>query len=147
MKELVKGAKKFAIEAHAGIFRPNRAREPYSVHLEETAELIEEVGGLEIEIAAGWLHDVVEDTVVTIEEIKVKFGDKVADIVSGLTDPKWPEDISTLTRKKSQATRVKSESKSIKLCKLADQTSNIRSVAVDPPIKWTPQKRRDYVEG
>jgi (p)ppGpp synthase/HD superfamily hydrolase len=147
MRELVKKAKKFAIEAHAGLFRPNRAREPYSVHLQETAELIEEAGGSEIEIAAGWLHDTVEDTGATMEEIRTEFGDEVADIVTGLTDPKWPENISTLDRKKFQAVRVKSESNSTKLCKLADQTSNMRSVAVDPPVKWTSQKCRDYAEG
>jgi (p)ppGpp synthase/HD superfamily hydrolase len=147
MKELVREAKKFAIEAHTGKIRPNRVREPCSIHLQEVAELIEEVGGSEIEIAAGWLHDAVEDTKVTIEEIRAKLGNEVADIVDGLTDPKWPEGISTLDRKKLQAVHVKSESKSIKLCKLADQISNLHSVAVDPPIKWTAQKCRDYTEG
>jgi len=147
MSELVEGAKKFAIKAHAGQVRPGRAGEPYSAHLQEVAELIEEVGGSEIEIAAGWLHDVAEDTEVTIEEIRTAFGDEVGDVVAGLTDPKWLKGISTLDRKKLQAIRVRPKSKSIKLCKLADQTSNLRSVAVDPPVKWSSQKCRDYVEG
>lgn len=147
MQELVRRAKEFAIRAHDGKIRPNRAQEPYSAHLSETAELIAEAGGSEIEISAGWLHDTVEDTDVTIEQIMAEFGTEVACVVQGLTDPEWPEGISTLTRKKFQAVRVKSESNSIKLCKLADQTSNVRSVAVDPPIKWIAQKCRDYVEG
>lgn len=147
MGELIRRAREFALEAHDGIIRPNRAGEPYSVHLQETATLIEEVGGSEIEISAGWLHDTVEDTKVTIGEILVVFGGEVARIVEGLTDPEWPKGITTLERKRLQALRVRSESNSIKLCKLADQTSNLRSVAADPPIKWTVQKCRDYVEG
>lgn len=100
MSELVEKAEKFGLRAHDGTIRPNRAREPYSVHISQVARLIEQAGGSEEEIAAGWLHDTVEDTNVTIEMIRAKFGDKVAELVAGLTDPEWPAGISTLERKR-----------------------------------------------
>lgn len=147
MSRIVEDAKEFALKAHGGLFRKNKAHEPYSVHIGEVARFVEESGGTEEEIAAAWLHDCVEDTKVTIEEIFERFGVKVGLIVEELTDPKWPANTSTIDRKKVQAARVKGESVSAKRIKLADQTSNIGSVATDPPIEWTLEKCRDYVEG
>lgn len=147
MSKLAEEAKAFALKAHVGIFRPNKAHEPYSVHLEESARLVENSGGSEEEIAAAWLHDCPEDTSVSIKEIYERFGSKVGLIVEEMTDPKWPTGISTLRRKQIQAERIKEESASTKRVKLADQTSNIRSVDVDPPVDWTYEKCRDYIEG
>jgi len=146
-EEIVKRARNFAIKAHKGILRPNRKREPYHEHLKETSLLVKASGGTGVERAAGWLHDVLEDTKVTAEQVRYLFGSDVLAIVLGVTDPVWPEGITTLERKKIQAEHVKNASKSVRLVKLADQTSNVRSVANDPPVKWTNQQCRDYVEG
>ncbi len=145
--ELIAAARAFAIERHAGKFRLNRAREPYAVHVIEVGMLVQASGGSAEEIAAGFLHDTLEDTETTILEIRMRFGDVVAQIVDGLTDPKGFYGMPTLARKTLQAARVRGESDSVKRCKNADGTSNMRSCAVDPPIKWNRQKCLDYAEG
>src|ERR1700722_4202247 len=100
---LIEKAKEFALQAHEGLFRKNSAHEPYSVHIQEVAALVDESGGSAEEIAAAWLHDVVEDTQYTIADIRQRFGDIVAYIVDGLTDPKDYEGMPTLERKDLQA--------------------------------------------
>lgn len=145
--ELIAAARAFAIERHEGKFRLNRAREPYSVHVIEVGELVARSGGTAEEIAAGFLHDTLEDTETTLLEIRMRFGDTVAEIVDGLTDPKGFYGMPTLARKTLQAARVRDESDSVKRGKQADGTSNMRSCAVDPPAEWNGQKCRDYVEG
>lgn len=99
------------------------------------------------EIAAAFLHDSVEDTPTTLSEIVELFGAVVGDIVDGLTDPSEFDTLPTLIRKRRQALRIQSKSDSVKRVKIADQTSNLRSVAVDPPVKWNKQKCLDYIEG
>jgi guanosine-3',5'-bis(diphosphate) 3'-pyrophosphohydrolase len=144
---LVERARAFAVKAHEGLTRPNKANEPYAVHLVEVAALVGAASGTPDEIAAAWLHDTVEDTSTTIEEIREQFGETVADIVDGLTDKPDLAGLPTLKRKLLQAERVKEKSNSVKIVKIADQTSNLRSVAVDPPITWDEQKCRDYIQG
>lgn len=145
--ELIAAARDFAIGRHEGTFRLNKAREPYAVHVIEVGLLVERSGGSAEEIVVGFLHDTVEDTKTTILEIRLLFGDKVADIVDGLTDPDGFNGMPTLERKMLQAERVRGKSDSVKRCKAADGTSNMRSCAVDPPIGWNRQKCIDYSEG
>lgn len=144
---LITSAREFAEKAHAGIYRPNRARPPYSVHLQEVAELVKKSGGSDAEIAAGWLHDTVEDTDTTLAMIRQLFGDEVAVIVAGMTDPEDIGKYPTLQRKLIQAERVKTKSDLVKRVKLADGTSNVSACATDPPIKWDRQKTLDYIVG
>lgn len=143
---LVERARMFAEERHKGTFRRNKAHEPYRVHCLEVAELVEDSGGSEIEIAAAWLHDTVEDTNTTLDEIEELFGKKVRDIVDGLTDLPEFKGLHTRERKVAQAERLRSESASVKRVKIADQISNIRSVG-DPPVNWNKAKCREYIEG
>ncbi|HVZ76122.1 MAG TPA: HD domain-containing protein [Candidatus Paceibacterota bacterium] len=146
-EEMVAAAREFAKKAHEGLKRPNKAQDPYWTHLKDVADLVEAAGGTPWEIAAAWLHDTVEDTSTTLEEIRVIFGAEVAHTVDGLTDPPHFTGMPTLERKTLQAQRVVHKDKSVKLVKLADQTSNVRSVTSDPPVDWTPQKCRDYIDG
>ncbi|MBI4158536.1 MAG: HD domain-containing protein [Candidatus Yanofskybacteria bacterium] len=147
MSKLVERAKAFALEAHKGQKRWNREETPMATHIKEVATLVEQSSGNEVEIAAAWLHDVVEDTPVTLAEITANFGNEVAAIVDGLTDLPEFSRMLTLERKTAQARRVSDESDSVKHVKLADQISNVRSVAVDPPAKWDSKKCLDYVNG
>lgn len=144
---LVRRARAFAEERHEGTFRRNKAHEPYKVHCHEVAELIEYSGGSETEIAAAWLHDTVEDTNTALKEIEELFGKEVKEIVDGLTDPPEFNELHTRERKASQAEWLRSKGVSIKRVKIADQISNIRSIAVDPPVNWSNEKCREYVEG
>lgn len=147
MSALVERAKAFATEAHKGQTRFNKAKTPLAIHLEVVTSLVEWSGGSEVEIAAAWLHDVVEDTSVTLAEVAANFGTEVAAIVDGLTDPPKFSALYTLERKAAQARRVSDESDSVKRVKLADQISNVRSVADDPPVHWDAQKCLDYING
>lgn len=137
----------FAVKMHFGQTRLNKDRTPLIDHVAEVASLVKESGGSTIEIAASWLHDIVEDTKVTFADIVSRFGQAIGDIVDGLTDPPEFKGLHTLERKIKQAERIRFKSDSIKRIKVADQVSNIRAVAVDPPVKWDHKKCLDYTEG
>ncbi len=140
-------AKAFAAEKHRGQTRTNKAKDPYIIHLEEVARLVAESGGSEVEIAAAWLHDTVEDTKTSVEEIRYQFGLEVAHIVDVLTDNAATAKLSIPERKLVQAIRVSGQDKSAKRVKLADQTSNARLCALDPPTNWSKSEVLQYVEG
>ncbi|MDO8522479.1 MAG: HD domain-containing protein [bacterium] len=140
-------AKTFAAKAHDGQILKNVGKDPFIMHPARVVEIVEGIGGGVEEIAAAWLHDVVEDTKVTIEQIRQEFGDSIADMVDGLTDPPSFEGYPNRIRKKWQADRVVSKSDSVKKIKLADQTVNSRLVGFDPPVGWSPEMRLEYLEG
>lgn len=145
--DLIEAAGAYAVDKHAGQFRLNRARESVGVHFIEVAGLVAQSGGTPEEIAAGLLHDTREDTTATDAEIRSLFGDTVADLVDGLTDPPEFAGMPTLERKTLQAERLFGKSDGVKRVKVADSTSNLRSVATDPPVSWTRSKCADYIEG
>lgn len=146
MSELVERARIFAEEKHRGTFRENKEHQPFIVHPKEVEELVRDSGGSDKERAGAWLHDVVEDANVALNEIEKLFGLEVKKIVEGLTDLPEFKGLPLLVRKARQAERVRPESASVKRVKLADQIANVRSLC-DPPITWDKQKCRDYVEG
>ena len=82
-RALVEKAWNFAVKAHEGHTR--YSGEPYSVHLEAIALVLAEMGMGAKTVAAGLLHDTVEDTKVTAEEIRTAFGDEVLFLVEGVT--------------------------------------------------------------
>lgn len=81
--EVIKKALEFIEEKHAGQYR--KSGEPYVVHPIEVATILAELGMDKTTIIAGLLHDILEDTNTSYEEIKEKFGKEVADIVEGVT--------------------------------------------------------------
>lgn len=90
MTTLIEKAKQFAKEAHKNHTESDAFKTPYYFHLQRVASLVQLSGGSEEEIAAAWLHDTVEDTGVTIEDIEREFGKHIATMVNGLTDsPEW----------------------------------------------------------
>ncbi|HEX5774997.1 MAG TPA: HD domain-containing protein [Candidatus Paceibacterota bacterium] len=146
---LVPRANQYARKAHAGIgfITACGYDRPQIEHLQEVADLVWTSGGSEAEIAAAWLHDSVEDTSVTLEDIRNEFGEEVAKLVHELTDPGEIRHLPTADRKRKQAERVCAKSESAKKIKLADQTSNVRCVTVDPKAEWTLEGRRNYALG
>ncbi len=83
---IVKRAAEFAERAHSSEGQLRKySGEPYIVHPAAVAEIVSSVTDDETVIAAAWLHDVVEDTSVTLEEISAEFGDDVAYLVEALT--------------------------------------------------------------
>ena len=146
---LVPRAAQFARKAHEGMGFTTSCgyNRPQTEHLQEVADLVWASGGSEIEIAAAWLHDSVEDTSATLEDIREHFGDEVAGLVHELTDSEEIRILATAERKQKQAERIGGKSESAKKIKLADQTSNVRCVTVDPKAEWTVEGRRNYALG
>jgi (p)ppGpp synthase/HD superfamily hydrolase len=137
----VAAAARLAAERHAGQVRKGRAGAPYVAHLREVAELVAGHGGSEDAVVAAWLHDSVEDTATTLPEIAERFGDGVAAIVAELSDDP------RMTKAEANAEQVRSapcKSPAAALIKAADQTSNLRGIAEDPP-DWTAERRAAYV--
>jgi len=123
METLIEKAKRFAKEAHKNHTEKDLLKTPYYFHLQRVARLVQLSGGSDDEIASAWLHDTVEDTNTTIEDIEKEFGNNIANIVNGLTDlPQW-DNLTAEDKKIARAERISKESDSIKHVKLADQIS------------------------
>ena len=141
---LVANAEAFARRCHAGQIRKGAAREPYTIHLEEVARLVAGWGGGEVEIAAAWLHDTVEDCPPTsFDDLEAEFGVQVANIVRELTDDK---SLQKEERKRLQIVNAPKKSLSAALVKLADKTSNVGALHHSPPADWSRERRLAYVE-
>ena len=140
--DLVQRAQAFAMDAHAGQTRKGAAREPYAVHLAEVATLTRAFGGDDAAVAAAWLHDCIEDCAVVDAEVRAAFGDTVADLVGELTDPpRTPR----ARRRQLQVEKAAGKSAQARLIKVADKTSNLRSVAMSPPREWDAARKLAYV--
>ena len=85
--ELLEEARNFAIMAHQGQVRKSEVDKPYIIHPIGVAKILEEYGFDDHVIAAGFLHDVVEDTEFTLDDIKKFFGDDIANLVLTATEP------------------------------------------------------------
>ena len=93
-------ARVYATAAHAAVGQRRKyTDQPYIVHPIRVAEIVDLYGGTDDMISAAYLHDVVEDTAVSIDDINDMFGSAVAVIVEGLTDVSKPEDGNRAVRK------------------------------------------------
>lgn len=144
---LVTSALRYASEACSGTFRPDSKRTPFVTHLSETAELVAKGGGTPQEVAAAWLHDLVEDGHTTVETITERFGPEVAALVEAVTDPEDTLGESILVRKERQAERLARAPRGAKLIKLAEQISILRALTDERPLSWTIERSIAYVEG
>lgn len=127
---LVEKARIFATAAHAAVAQLRKyTNEPYIVHPTEVAGIVASVEGATHEmVAAAWLHDVVEDTGVTIEVIKQEFGTEVAELVGWLTDVSRPEQGNRAVRKAIDRAHTAMAPAAAQTVKLADLISNTRSI-------------------
>lgn len=126
---IVEKAKKFATAAHASINQVRKyTNDPYIVHPAEVARIVLSVPHSEAMLAAAWLHDVVEDTPVTIEEIRAEFGEEVAELVAWLTDVSTPADGNRAARKAKDREHTAAAPAEAQTVKLADLLSNSRSI-------------------
>lgn len=135
----------FAARKHADQRRKGAAAEPYVNHLADVALLVGEAtgGGDVIAVVAALLHDSLEDTNTTREELEREFGAEVASVVAEVTDDKG---LAKAERKRLQVENAPSRSDRAKLVKIADKTSNLRSILESPPVGWDVARRRDYFE-
>lgn len=135
----------FAARHHAAQTRKGEAGEPYINHLIEVAELIASSGeALDTNLViAGFLHDVVEDTAVTPQELEQRFGGDVASLVMEVTDDK---SLSKEARKAQQVENAHKQSPRAQTLKLADKISNLRALLTSPPANWPLQRKREYFD-
>src|SRR6266852_6439617 len=94
-------------------------------------------------LAAAVLHDTLEDTQTSFEELKERFGAAVATVVLEVTDDKT---LPKQQRKRLQVAHAARLSRRAKLVKLADKICNVRDVAANPPQRWRLARRREYFD-
>jgi (p)ppGpp synthase/HD superfamily hydrolase len=135
----------FAAGKHAGQSRKGEAAEPYVNHLTEVARLVAQAtGGADADLViAAILHDTVEDTATTFDELTAAFGPRVASLVAEVTDDKSLE---KAQRKRLQIEHAGHASTGAKIIKIADKTSNLRALAVSPPKGWPAARKREYLD-
>ena len=138
-------ARIFATAAHAAVGQLRKyTNEPYIVHPAEVVSIVRSVPHTEAMLAAAWLHDVVEDTGVTIETVRAEFGAEVADLVSWLTDVSRPEDGNRAHRKARDCEHTAAAPAEAQTVKLADLISNTRSIMAHDPkfaVTYLEEKR------
>jgi len=134
----------FAADQHRDQRRKGADASPYINHPIAVAELLASVAGVtdpEI-LQAALLHDVVEDTQITLADLDREFGARVAGIVAEVSDNK---SLQYEERKERQAVDASSLSPEAKLIRVADKICNVYDVGQNPPEGWTPMRRRAYV--
>ena len=122
-------AAKFAIEAHQGTERRSKAY-PYIIHPMEAAAIVATITNDQEMLAAAILHDVVEDTDVTIEQIREQFGDRVAMLVQNETAP-LDENLTWREKKTAQLKQLAEAPYDSKVVALGDKFSNMSGIALD----------------
>lgn len=138
-------AVEFSAERHRGQRRKGVDASPYINHSIEVAAMLANVAGvrdLAILIAAV-LHDTIEDTRTSPEELEAAFGPEVRLLVQEVTDDKT---LPKAERKRLQVKHAPQLSPSAKLIKLADKVSNVRDVTDRPPSDWSVERRREYLD-
>jgi len=131
--ELLDRAIVFAVHAHAGTERRGKGF-PYIVHPLEAVEIVATITPDQELLAAAALHDVVEDTDVTVDELREAFGERVAALVASESDvviEGMSEEDSWHTRKQIAIDRLAAASHEAKIVALGDKLSNMRAIARD----------------
>ena len=138
----------FAVKAHAGTERRGKGY-PYIVHPMEAVEIVATMTKDQELLAAAALHDTVEDTDVTVEQIRAEFGDRVADLVASETDQipdqvgndviagcdRPSEEATWHARKQAAIDRLSKASREAKIVALGDKLSNMRAIARDYAVQ------------
>jgi guanosine-3',5'-bis(diphosphate) 3'-pyrophosphohydrolase len=135
----------FAAHKHREQRRKDAAASPYINHPIALADALVNEGGItDVEVlCAALLHDTVEDTATTHEELVDAFGSRIARIVAEVTDDKR---LPKAERKRLQIEHAPHISREAKLVKLADKLCNVRDVAERPPAGWDLGRRREYFD-
>ncbi|WP_454624547.1 HD domain-containing protein [Bradyrhizobium cenepequi] len=141
---LISEAAELAARRHNGMARKGRGNEPYINHLAEVANLLAvATDGADAElVAAGWLHDTVEDTDTTREELGTKFTERIAALVVEVTDDM---SLPKPQRRQKQIEDAPHKSPGAKMIKIADKISNIRARTVPNPSKEERDDLVDYI--
>jgi (p)ppGpp synthase/HD superfamily hydrolase len=129
---IVVKAEQLARAAHEGQFR-KYTHEPYIVHPEAVARIAASVTDDPVILAACWLHDVVEDTSVTIDMIEAGFGPEIAAVVADVTNVTKKSDGNRQYRKSVERQHLAGASSKAKTVKLADILHNVPDIIMNDP--------------
>lgn len=129
---LINKAKMLAGKAHEGQFRKYSGM-PYIVHPIEVATIVQSVDHTDEMIAAALLHDVVEDTDYSFEDIANEVSPKVSELVKGLTDVSNPQDGNRKVRKAIDKNHLAEQNAEVQTIKLADVISNSQDIKANDP--------------
>lgn len=134
--ELLDRAIVFAVRAHAGTERRGKGF-PYIVHPLEAVEIVATMTADQELLAAAALHDTVEDTNVTLEQIRTEFGNRIAALVAAESDePHQNSNVeSWRMRKQAAIDRLTHASLDAKMVALGDKLSNMRAIARDYAVQ------------
>ncbi len=141
--ELVLQAAAFAAEKH----RTQRRKDvetPYINHPIQLAYILVQANIEDsVVLAAALLHDTVEDTSTTLDEIEIVFGYEIARIVAECSDDKAQ---TKLERKQAQIDRAARLSREARLVKIADKIANVSDIEGAPPAGWSLERKREYFD-
>ncbi len=142
---LVLRATAFAAHKHRDQRRKDPAASPYINHPISVAYVLAQEAGIEaaIVLCAALLHDTIEDTDTTLEELEMAFGSEIAAIVLEVTDDKL---LPKQERKRLQVAHAATISRNAKLVKLADKICNLRDLQASPPAGWSSERKREYFD-
>ena len=135
---------RFAATKHRDQRRKDREASPYINHPIEVAETLHSVGEVSDipTLVAAILHDTIEDTETTDDEIRIAFGDDIASLVLEVTDDKK---LPKQERKRLQIETASNKSKAAKQIKLSDKICNVRDITNSPPHDWPLERRIEYL--
>ena len=135
----------FAADKHRDQRRKDAGASPYINHPIEVAELLARVGGVTdlVTLQGAILHDTIEDTDTTPQELEDLFGREVREVVEEVTDDKT---LLKQDRKRLQIEHAPHISARAKLVKLADKIANVKDVTQKPPAKWPLARRKEYLD-
>ncbi len=135
MDDLIERARSFGTKAHARINHLRKYTfQPYDIHLQAVARRVASVCDDPAMIAAAWLHDTVEDTPATFEDLEREFGCDVAALVKELTDVSKPSDGNRTVRKAIDRQHLSTVSPRAKTIKLADIIDNCVDICSHDPV-------------
>lgn len=135
----------FAAHKHRDQRRKDIAASPYINHPIALANVLANEAGIDDEavLIAAVLHDTIEDTDTTVEELTSEFGQVIADLVMEVTDNK---SLPKAERKRLQIVHAATISRPAQLVKLADKICNLRDIALSPPAGWSLVRQQAYFD-
>ncbi len=135
----------FAADKHRTQRRKDADASPYINHPIALANVLANEGGVTdvLVLSAAVLHDTIEDTNTTAEELTAIFGAKITATVLDVTDDK---SLDKHVRKQRQIEHAPHISKEAKLVKLADKICNLRDILASPPADWSPERKQGYFD-
>jgi guanosine-3',5'-bis(diphosphate) 3'-pyrophosphohydrolase len=142
---MIFSALKFASEKHAKQRRKGPGDTPYINHPIDVAEILVNVAAVSNTdtLVAALLHDTIEDTETGADEIESLFGSCVLALVMECTDDK---SLPKAERKRLQIEHASHKSPQAKLIKIADKISNVRDIGKAPPVDWSFDRIREYLD-